>query len=179
MSSNQYPGWAYMLAGLTIGLFVAFLIYLRSLPSPVISQDSSAQTGREQSNRPQPVFKFYEILPELEVIVPELEVLSRKDRNNTPQPAVETKPPAPTPQLRQGEKFILQAGSFNQFDEADKLKAHLALLGVEAQIQKVSVDNKTWHRVRIGPFTDRQSLNVTRRRLRENNIDAITLKVSG
>jgi cell division protein FtsN len=43
----------------------------------------------------------------------------------------------------------------------------------------VSVDNKTWHRVRIGPFTDRQSLNVTRRRLKENDIEAITLKASG
>jgi cell division protein FtsN len=176
MSSNQYPGWAYMLAGLVIGLFVAFLIYLRNLPSPGTAHNQTAQTGRERNDSPKPDFKFYEILPELEVIVPELEVSSReKDR----QPASKPELPAPTPQLQQGEKFILQAGSFSQFDEADKLKAHLALLGVEAQIQKVSVDNKTWHRVRIGPFTDRQSLNVTRRRLRENNIDAITLKVSG
>jgi cell division protein FtsN len=163
-----------MLAGLTIGLFVAFLIYLRNLPSPEAVQDQSGQTAKEQSERPKPVFNFYEILPELEVIVPELEVSTRKD--DKPE---KPEPPAPTPQLQQGEKFILQAGSFNQFEEADKLKAHLALLGVEAQIQKVSVDNKTWHRVRIGPFTDRQSLNVTRRRLKENNIEAITLKVSG
>lgn len=162
-----------MLAGLTIGLFVAFLIYLRNLPSTENLQDQSVQTGND-SNRPKPVFKFYEILPELEVIVPELEVSVRKD-DKPAKPA----PPAPNPQLQQGEKFILQAGSFNQLDEADRLKAHLALMGVEAQIQKVSVDNKTWHRVRIGPFTDRQSLNVTRRRLKENNIEAITLKVSG
>lgn len=163
-----------MLAGLAIGLFVAFLIYLRNLPSPEALEKQAGQPVEDKSGRPKPVFNFYEILPELEVIVPELEVSVRKD-DQPPQP----EPPAPTPQLQQGEKFILQAGSFNQFEEADKLKAHLALLGVEAQIQKVSVDNKTWHRVRIGPFTDRQSLNVTRRRLKENDIEAITLKVSG
>lgn len=163
-----------MLAGLVIGLFVAFLIYLRNLPSPEALHDRSAQTGKENDS-PKPVFKFYEILPELEVIVPDLEL---SNRENDRQQTVKPEPPAPTPQLQQGEKFILQVGSFNQFEEADKLKAHLALLGVEAQIQKVSVDNKTWHRVRIGPFTDRQSLNITRRRLKESNIEAITLKVS-
>jgi cell division protein FtsN len=141
-----------MLAGLTIGLFVAFLIYLRNLPSAETPGKQTGQTAEDQSGRPKPVFNFYEILPELEVIVPELEVSTRGD-----DPPSKPEPPAPTPQLQQGEKFILQAGSFNQFEEADKLKAHLALLGVEAQIQKVSVDNKTWHRVRIGPFTDRQS----------------------
>lgn len=172
-NSNQYPGWAYLLAGLAIGLFVAFLVYLRDLPEP---DGKSPRTVTKENNRPKPVFNFYEILPELEVIVPDLPagIIKDKPKPDTTKPA----PPTPTPQLAEGEQFILQAGSFSQFDEADKLKAHLALLGVEAQIQRVSVDNKTWHRVRIGPFNDRQSLNVTRQRLQKNNIEAITLKVS-
>ena len=173
-SSNRYPGWAYMLAGLTIGLFVAFLVYLRDLPSPDGAANSKQPTV--DNSKPKPVFNFYDILPELEVVVPDLEVTNPKK-----QPATENKTPAPTPtpQLAAGEKFILQVGSFNQFDEADKLKAHLALLGIEAFIQKVSVDNKQWHRVRIGPFSDRKSLNLTRQQLQENSIEAITLKVTG
>lgn len=165
MSKESYPGWAYLLAGLTIGLFVAFLVYLHGLPEP--ERVASRQPDGEEKA---PQFDFYKILPELEVVVPGLEVKGRRQ-----QP----KPPEPTVELATGEQFILQAGSFRQYEQADKLKASLALLGVEADIQKVTVDNDTWHRVRIGPFTDRNELNGMRKRLQDNDITAITLKVSG
>jgi hypothetical protein len=159
------------LAGLTIGLFVAFLVYLHGLPEPERIASRQTDNGKDDGKAPQ--FDFYKILPELEVVVPGLEVLGKQ--KNQPRP----KPPEPTIELAKGEQFILQAGSFKQYDQADKLKASLALLGVEAEIQKVSVDNDTWHRVRIGPFTDRNELNVVRKRLEDNDINAITLKVSG
>ena len=160
------------MAGLTIGLFVAFLVYLRELPVP--NESDNPKRPVVDNSKPKPVFNFYDILPELEVVVPDLEVKPKDQKTQT----AETKTPSPTPQLAAGEKFILQVGSFNQFDEADKLKAHLALLGIEAFIQKVAVDNKQWHRVRIGPFEDRKTLNLTRKQLQENSIEAITLKVS-
>lgn len=170
MSKESYPGWAYLLAGLTIGLFVAFLVYLHGLPEP---ERVAARPSEDKAGGKTPQFDFYKILPELEVVVPGLEVVGKqKDR---PQP----KPPEPTVELARGEQFILQAGSFRQYEQADKLKASLALLGIEADIQKVAVDNDTWHRVRIGPFTDRKELNVVRQRLQDNDINAITLKVSG
>jgi cell division protein FtsN len=169
MSKESYPGWAYLLAGIVIGLFVAFLVYLNGLPEPerVASQADHKRDGKA------PQFDFYKILPELEVVVPGLEVKARQQDRQQP------KPPQPTPELVEGEQFILQAGSFRQYEQADKLKASLALLGVEAEIQKVTVDNDTWHRVRIGPYTDRNQLNVVRKRLEDNDINAITLKVSG
>lgn len=171
MSKESYPGWAYLLAGLTIGLFVAFLVYLHGLPEPE-RVAARLSEGADESKPPQ--FDFYKILPELEVVVPGLEVKAKQqDRQQQP------KPPEPTVELASGEQFILQAGSFRQYEQADKLKASLALLGLEAEIQKVTVDNDTWHRVRIGPFTDRKELNVVRQRLEDNNINAITLKVSG
>jgi cell division protein FtsN len=169
MSKESYPGWAYLLAGLAIGLFVAFLVYLQGLPEP--ERIASRQT--DKSNEKAPQFDFYKILPELEVVVPGLEVLGKQKNQQQP------KPPEPTVELAKGEQFILQAGSFKQYEQADKLKASLALLGVEADIQKVTVDNDTWHRVRIGPFTDRNELNTVRKRLQDNDINAITLKVSG
>jgi cell division protein FtsN len=170
MSKEAYPGWAYLLAGLTIGLFVAFLVYLHGLPEP--ERVASRQTESKDDGKA-PQFDFYKILPELEVVVPGLEVKSRQQDRQQP------KPPEPTVELAKGEQFILQAGSFKQYEQADRLKASLALLGVEADIQKVSVDNDTWHRVRIGPFSDRNELNYVRKRLQDNDINAITLKVSG
>jgi cell division protein FtsN len=167
--SSSYPGWAYLLAGLTIGLFVAFLVYLQGLPEP--ENVAARQTDKRGEKAPQ--FDFYKILPELEVVVPGLEVTGKQKTQQQP------KPPEPTVELAQGEQFILQAGSFRQYEQADKLKASLALLGVEADIQKVTVDHDTWHRVRIGPFTDRNKLNVVRKRLEDSDINAITLKVSG
>jgi len=154
-----------------MGLFVAFLVYLQGLPEP--ETVATRQTSKDPRNEKAPQFDFYKILPELEVVVPGLEVWSKQKNQQTP------KPPEPTIELAKGEQFILQAGSFRQYEQADKLKASLALLGVEAEIQKVSVDSDTWHRVRIGPFTDRAELNVVRKRLEDNDINAITLKVSG
>jgi cell division protein FtsN len=172
MSKQAYPGWAYLLAGLMIGLFVAFLVYLNGLPEPEPKRVASRQTdGKHDGKAPQ--FDFYKILPELEVVVPGLEVKGKQPDRQLP------KPPEPTVELATGEQFILQAGSFRKYEQADRLKASLALLGIVAEIQRVTVDNDTWHRVRIGPFSDRNELNVVRRQLEDNHINAITLKVSG
>ena len=46
---------------------------------------------------------------------------------------------------------MLQAGSYKNFADADRVRAQLALQGIESKVQKVTVDNDTWHRIRIGP----------------------------
>ena len=166
MSGKQQSGWVYMCAGLAIGLFVAFIVYLDSRPSP------AKRAPQNRIDIPEPKFDFYKILPGIEVVVPELEVLPKRDQAAEVVP----RPPAPTPALEAGEKFVLQVGSFQEFKQADKLKASLALLGVEAKIQKVIVDKKTWYRVRIGPYHDPKTLNAMRQTLKANNVNAITLK---
>ena len=47
--------------------------------------------------------------------------------------------------------FCRQA-HITSFADADRVRAQLALLGVESKVQRVSIDNDTWHRVRIGPI---------------------------
>ena len=72
---------------------------------------------------------------------------------------------------------MLQAGSFKKYEEADKLKARLALEGIEASIQKVKINaTDTWHRVRIGPLNTVSTLNKARRRLRSLGIASIVVK---
>jgi cell division protein FtsN len=72
---------------------------------------------------------------------------------------------------------VLQVGSYRSFAEADRQRAQLALQGFESRIERVSVDNDTWHRVRIGPISDLAELNRTRQRLRDADIEALTIQV--
>lgn len=73
--------------------------------------------------------------------------------------------------------YVLHAGSYGSFAEADKVKAQLALLGISSQIQKITVDERQYHRVRIGPIEDLGELNRTRKRLRDARIDVLVIRV--
>ena len=74
--------------------------------------------------------------------------------------------------------YVLQAGSFRNFADADRMKATLALQGIVADVQRVTIgDEQVWHRVRIGPMTDLAELHRLRTRLREADIDAMLLRV--
>ena len=163
-----------MLAGLLIGLFIAFLLYLRSLPVPEPEVDASLN---EDSTAPLPTFDFYKILPELEIVIPEVGPDSTQQTSPTStsdKPAVSTDLSILAP----NESLVLQAGSFSQYEQADTLKANLALLGIEASIQAVTINDKQWFRVRVGPFSDPGELNAVKQQLRKHNINTITLKIS-
>lgn len=178
-SDRPLPGWVWMLAGLTMGLAVALVVYLNQprVTQAVSQADSGAAadptSGAQAARQPKPApaerrFDFYTLLPELEVVVPE--------NQSRPTPAGDAgAQPAPA-QMPASGPYVLQAGSFQRASEADTLKANLALLGVEADIQAVTVDQNTWHRVRIGPYQDLAELNRVRDRLTHNHIDTVTLK---
>jgi cell division protein FtsN len=171
-------GWAWLLAGSSIGLFVAFLVYLHStsdsgqetdfavaipIPTELAGREApkAAVAGVPQPSKPR--FDFYTLLPEMEVVVPKPEI------SGQPQPGVR--------EVEKAGTYLLQAGSFRELKKADELKARLALLGFEASIQTVKINNReTWHRVRAGPFSNLGELNVARARLKGNNISAILLK---
>jgi len=179
--SSGLPGWAWGVSGLTIGLFAAFLIYLdgrdstpseaRVISAPAPAQREARDVRRQQPEEapalPKPRFDFYTMLPELEVVVPEPE--TRPSRPGEPAPAPK--------QVEEPGIYMLQAGSFRQYQEADRMKASLALLGVKADIQKVQVNSDTWHRVRVGPFRDTAELNKVRERLHGNQIQTLLMKL--
>jgi cell division protein FtsN len=158
--TKPLPGWIWLATGLVIGLSATFL------PS-INEQNTSNQAAKvEQTKIPlAPVskrtFDFYTILPELEVVV---------DKDDQPSAA------SPNKKLPAG-KYVLQVGSFKSSDEADSLKAQLALMGVETNIETVKVNTINWHRVRVGPSKDIDQLHTTQNRLRVKNMDSIVLKV--
>ncbi|UCE88237.1 MAG: SPOR domain-containing protein, partial [Pseudomonadota bacterium] len=189
------PGWIWGAGGLCMGLFVALLVYLHYQPqrdggadiAAMIdklqkdttdaakdlasrAKDAAQETSeniksktREGGDGTGPRFDFYHILPELEVAIPETELMKERDK-----PAATQDPNA---------QYVLQAGSFSKFTEADKLKASLALLGLQASIQTVTVNKDTWHRVRVGPYTSLRELGKARRRLQDQGIQPMVLQL--
>ncbi len=172
------PGWVWMIAGLAIGLFIGLLFWLKDRPeqeSIKIVQEAKKEIQAnnqavEEITPQKPRFDFYTLLPELEVIIPEGDYEIEAD---------EDKPlPPPKPVKKEG-SYRLQAGSFKSLEEADRLRARLALLGVEADIQTVRVNQATWHRVRIGPFNNLNELNSVRKRLGNHHIKTLLMKNQG
>ena len=168
-------GWAGLLVGLVIGLTVALAVYLYDRRPEARTTAASAPIAAEEGRRrerPAPAsqstdagesFEFYEMLPNFEVVIPEDE---QPVRRNSVAAATE----------RPG-TYVLQAGSFRNHADADRMRATLALQGIESGIQKVTVDNDTWHRVRVGPIRDPQRLAETQRKLREARVDALVIRV--
>jgi len=97
--------------------------------------------------------------------------------NPAQPPAVAKAEPEPTPSSA-NRRYVIQAGSYSNAEQADRIKASLAMLGVQARIELVSAGgDRKLHRVRIGPFSDAKQAETMRQRLRNNNIQAITIKI--
>lgn len=200
------PGWVWGLAGFSVGLLVALGVYLQ-YPAPNNSAAVSslfwshegdargpigeaADNARGSNDEPGlPQFEFYKLLPNQEVglLTPEPNIEPPPAKPRMADNGAEVEQPRPriieaTPREIDQAKadYLLQAGSFRNPDDADQLKANLALLGVEASIQNVELaSGETWHRVRIGPFSNRHRLSEIRKRLQANNIHTIVLKHDG
>jgi len=168
------PGWTFIAAGLLLGAgAVATAWYVRErLSTPDTAQTSDAakpapkpKSRAQPSTAPPPEkdYGFYDILPNAEVVVPDE---AKEIRPNT------TPAPLEVPGV-----YVLQAGSFASFAEADRVKARLALLGIASQIQQITVDGREHHRVRIGPIEQLAEVNRVRQRLRNAKIDVLVIRV--
>ena len=59
--------------------------------------------------------------------------------------------------------MYLQVGAFENPNEADNLKARLALSGIQASAQRTQLpDGRVVHRVRIGPYARPEDMNPMR-----------------
>ena len=75
--------------------------------------------------------------------------------------------------------FRIQVGSFRLFDDADRIKARLALIGVPASIQRVAINDGTneWFRVHSEVTSTAEELDSIRRNLVDNDIPFVVLRV--
>ena len=74
-------------------------------------------------------------------------------------------------------RYLLQAGAFKTPDDADAMRARLAMLGLDARVYPVEQSGATLYRVRVGPYGQVDEVNKTRKLLAENNIDAQIVRV--
>ncbi len=128
-----------------------------------------AEEPKKPADAPKPGktrYDFYTILPETETLLPERGSRAR-DKAAAPE------------RTEAGVKYILQAGSFNNFKDADELKARLALSGLIAQIQKVSIEGRgDYYRVRLGPYDRLDKLDEAEQRLKQLGITrTLALKI--
>ncbi len=172
---SQVPGWVWLFTGAVLGAFVSFLIYLADVPpQPQQVADSTPAAALEpepeQAAPSKPRFDFYKLLKESEVIVPATEADARQ-----PEPARTTSTTEAQPQV--SEEFILQVGSFRRDEEADRLRAQLLLLNLDAYTEQVTLNNdQVWHRVLVGPFNSQSRLSNARATLVSNEYNALVLK---
>lgn len=169
---QPFGGWVGFGAGLGVGLAVALGVHLydrnqlsvpaEPIPAPAQSPASATASddGAVISSAETPVgpdLDFYDMLPKQEVEVPGNSGKASSSAATTPLPTGDA---------------VLQAGSFKQSTEAEKMQAQLALVGISAKIQRASVDDETWYRVRIGPIATVEELRVIQSKLREAEISA-------
>jgi cell division protein FtsN len=168
-----FSGWTGLFSGLALGLAVAGVVYLKDhrLDAPVASAGKVIKKRSHGNEPPEPAdsadesksYAFYEMLPKFEVVVPEKDKDVRPDIKSVPE-------------TRSG-TYVLQAGSYKNFSDADRVRAKLALQGIESNVQKVTVDNDTWHRIRIGPISKLDELNRLRQILRKADVDVLVIRV--
>lgn len=170
---KRMPGWVILLLGLTLG--VAAVLVTQLVTKRTGSNDGLAGLFRSSSkspvatepakrNEPTPVkpkLDFYTVLPEVETVLPDRSARGAK-----------------TQRAEEGTSFFLQAGSFANYEDADQLKAKLALQGLQAQIQKVSIEGKgDYHRVRLGPYDNIKELDKASQQLTKMGLKPMRLKV--
>jgi len=158
-----FNGWVGLGVGLAIGLSVALAVHLHyqnkapAEPEPAAdAPPASAIAPTEESPPPAdtgPGYDFYDMLPKQEVEVPQGEA-AKNSGSALPKGDV-----------------TLQAGSFKNVAEAEKLQAQLAQYGIDAKIQRFSLEDETWYRVRIGPIATVEQLETIRTKLAEAEIE--------
>ncbi len=178
----------WILIGILVVGFTGFLVYLRltkpvesvAIEQPTIASSAgttNTKQNQKKSTQPDktaskpvpapapagPKFDFYTILPQAETIVPEHEIKTRI-REELSGKTRET-------------RYILQAGSFRDFKDADKLKAELALMGIQSKIEKAKVGEVIWHRVKLGPYAQLASIETIKTRLKKNGLDVMITEI--
>ena len=169
------------------------------------SETGAVAPGNAESAPKKPQFDFYSVLSEKEVRIPDAEISAQAKAEqqkqqaaaNTPASAapatapvapsapgsppvatqnVEAAPAAAVPKPAAGSGYLLQVGAFPNPADAETMKAKLAMQGFVANVQSVSVNGQTFHRVRLGPFPTASALEATKQRLSSAGIGSIALK---
>lgn len=194
---HPLPGWVWLLMGLLLGAVAFGFLFFREkwqnpstpLPQPnPNAQASIAVEGDEPvvpeiPEKPKPKYDFYTLLPEKEVVIPDAELAAqaRAEASSTNAGTnhdasfdhpVEVS--SPTPDTA---RYLIQAGAFKNQNEAETLKAQIALTGEVARVETAEINGTTIYRVRMGPYANASGLAAAKQALASHGIAAQAIRV--
>jgi cell division protein FtsN len=181
------------LSGLVTGLGVAVAIalYLTNAPVPFVNKvqrptenitpdDGDPNRSLFSPQIPGPTPPGEEAAPAPAAAAPAMP----KDTGTAPHAAGEPLVPPAAPPAEpaettadSGARLMLQVGAYRSADDADAIRARLALLGLDAKVSPTQADGATLYRVRLGPYGQLDDLNGIRRTLSENGMEPQLVRV--
>ena len=182
-NSPDFPVFAGILLGIVMGLALAggiawFVMKKNSVPTPPVKEPvatgksavtpeilSTAKPAAAGTSEGKARFEFYKELTDK----PDTASNKKSDRHETAsiKPVPLSKPVAST------SIYFLQEGAYTNVDDAEKVKAKLALLGMVANIQPANIPDKgVWYRVRLGPYKSSTEMNEALATLKLNGLKA-------
>ena len=199
---TAWPAWVWLGIGVLLGLAISATVLIKdwapmlrkkNLPQPnaeaTAPKESEQAVADEASKKPGPPKKqydFYSVLPEMEVVIPDAELSAKARAEQQKQqaaiaaaqnnPNAATTPPVAAPPADANAHYVLLAGSYGDAKTADEAKAKLAMLGIIAKVQTVSVNGKTWNRVMVGPYANASDTEAAQKTLGDAGVKAIPMK---
>jgi len=138
-----------------VGLFAYFLWAIKSKSSAVKTEEleqKSAPVAQEQDalpDMPKEEWEFIKSLPEYTV---EVEVEE---------------------QQQSSVRYLMQCGSFKINNQAQELKAKIAMQGLEAQVR--NSEGSSWYRVILGPYESKRHAEADRHQLQKAKINGCVI----
>jgi len=176
----DFARWRDLAIGFGAGLLVALVIYVsdhREAQNAGDGATTAAPTahraaGHAPNGRPEASgegadaaadrYDFYDGLPKFEMVVPEKEHGTRVDA---------------AARIERPGTYFLQAGSYRNAEDANRIQAQLARQSISANVQRVALDADVWYRIRIGPIKDLDQLNRLRQQLQAAEIVTLVIRV--
>lgn len=166
--------WMWLLIPAILIAFIYALLKLSDMTPAPAAVKQPAPVAPKEPVKPKPApakakpettkkkedFEFYKILQDSEVDTSHVDAYKS------------------TPRGEQDFYYMVQAASFRNPEDADRLRAELILSGMDTKINTtMGENNKPWHRVVVGPFESRSSMNRAIDKLAAKGMEAFAYKV--
>lgn len=190
------------LLGFGLGLYLLAGITPESSNAPAITPQATKnnpaipapaqQRLKIEEEDTEPTYTFYEKLKEMQSWEPgervEIRKPKEKDTKSAPKKVATrnttTSTPAPnsrnTPATTStGKKYVLQAGSYSSFEDANNQRVKLIINGIRnTKIDTVTLANgKVGHRIEVGPFSSQQDLQKAKQQLAKLKVSSFSRTV--
>lgn len=168
---KQTKWWMWLVIPAILAIFIYVLLQLPSSTAPTTKKvepvkntapkkTTDKKAAKADDANKKEGFEFYQILQDSEVDTSHVDAYKS------------------TPRAEQDFYYMIQAASFRNLADADRMRAELILSGLDTSIKKtIGKNGKPWHRVILGPFTSRSKMNRSIDKLASKDIQAFSYRV--